>query len=248
MVETNEQSKNLWNETKATGGSRQQELLAWELGKRLGGSKPFYLTEDGESWYIHVQSYKPTPDAMTFKSQWDLHPEDFHALKLGGKTVYQSRWSQSWGVSYAYSGSVSSARDYKHHPDGQMVKSLIQEVNEIVQGLFPCKDPYNGCLQNWYLPEHKIGFHSDDETDMKKGYPIFSLSWGGPRRFLFRPKENRRDVRELLLEDGDLLVMGGTCQQTHKHEVPKVRVTIDPVATERINWTIRAFLQDESDG
>ena len=88
---------------------------------------------------------------------------------------------------------------------------------------------------------HKTGLHTDDENDLQSGFPIFSLSWGGPRRFLFRAKKDRREVTEVLLQDGDLLIMGGTCQQTHKHEVPKVRVTMDPPTTERSNWTIRAF-------
>lgn len=223
-------------------GDHQREV-AKALGDRLGGALPVYLTENGQSWYIHVKKYKPTPETETFAAQWDLHPESFHALNLFGKIVHESRYSQSWGVSYSYSGSVSPARDYERNAEGEMVQSLVNEVNELVSGIFPCSAPYNGCLQNWYLPEHKIGLHSDDETAMKKGYPVFSLSWGGPRRFLFRARGNRRDMQELLLEDGDLLVMGGTCQQTHKHEVPKVRVTMDPAAKERINWTIRAFVQ-----
>lgn len=112
-------------------------------------------------------------------------------------------------------------------------------MNELVSDLLP--PAYNGCLQNWYLPAHKIGLHADDKKYMQLCFPIFSLSWGGPRRCLFRTKENRREVTEVLLQDGDLLLMGGTCQQTHEHEVPKVRFTVDPPAAERIDWTIRAL-------
>ena len=119
---------------------------------------------------------------------------------------------------------------------------------------------YNGCLQNWYLPEHCIGLHADDEKCMRADVPIISLSWGGPRRFLFRvkpgylptssdpPKKSitpsmtaKEAKTELILRDGDLLVMGGTCQKTHKHEVPKLRKTMDLPTSRRINWTIRAF-------
>ena len=97
--------------------------------------------------------------------------------------------------------------------------------------------------------EDRIGLHSDDERDLLKAYPIWSLSWGGTRRFLFRRKESKKQPAigppekavEIWLEDGDLLIMGGTCQLTHKHEVPKVRVTRDPPTSNRINWTIRAF-------
>ena len=223
-----------------------QKNLAVELVKRLGeNAKLCFLTEESTSWYIHVPGHKPAPDAKTFQAQWQLHPEDFHVIKIAGKDVYQSRFSQSWGHSYSYSGTVASARDLSQEdPEAAMVRGLVNYVNKLVAGLLPCH--YNGCLQNWYLPEHKIGLHADDETDLREGFPIFSLSWGGPRRFLFRSKENRRDVTELLLQDGDLLVMGGTCQQTHKHEVPKVRKTMDPPAEERINWTIRAFRERSS--
>ena len=47
---------------------------------------------------------------------------------------------------------------------------------------------------------------------------------------------------DLLIRDGDLLVMGGTLQQTHKHEVPSWRKTKDHfVPKRRINWTVRSF-------
>ena len=46
-------------------------------------------------------------------------------------------------------------------------------------------------------------------------------------------------VDEITLRDGDLLVMGGSMQQTHKHSVPKPRRTEH--AANRINWTVRAF-------
>jgi alkylated DNA repair dioxygenase AlkB len=48
-------------------------------------------------------------------------------------------------------------------------------------------------------------------------------------------------VVDLLLKDGDLVVMGGACQKTHKHEVPALRKTKDPPSANRINWTVRAF-------
>ena len=118
-----------------------------------------------------------------------------------------------------------------------------------------------------------IGLHADDERSLYQDYPILSLSWGGTRRFLFRRKQppppskqkedhnkkggnattkhgkrenNEEAVVELWLEDGDLLVMGGTCQKTHKHEVPKWRPTKDPPTSNRINWTLRAFRSSSS--
>jgi alkylated DNA repair dioxygenase AlkB len=47
------------------------------------------------------------------------------------------------------------------------------------------------------------------------------VSLGAPRRFLLRPKGGGRS-RHFELGRGDLFVMGGTCQRTWEHAVPKI--------------------------
>jgi alkylated DNA repair dioxygenase AlkB len=239
---------------------------AW--GRRLQ-ELPSYLTADGRSWVVMVKKWLPTESQEEFKKQWDLHPTRRHELQIFGRTVLEKRWSQSWGVSYAYSGTTNQARPLEESP---MITSLLETVNKLAmmddddadKNNIEAGGPYNGCLQNWYTPEDSIGLHADDEKNHKPDYPIFSLTWGGTRRFLLRRKQkvnkgsaavavsttnkskNKNDLSnqdpvELILEDGDLLVMGGTCQETHKHEVPKLRATKDPPTSNRINWTLRAF-------
>ena len=46
------------------------------------------------------------------------------------------------------------------------------------------------------------------------------VSLGGPRKFLLRPKGGGRS-RSYALASGDLLVMGGACQRSWEHSVPK---------------------------
>jgi alkylated DNA repair dioxygenase AlkB len=46
------------------------------------------------------------------------------------------------------------------------------------------------------------------------------VSLGSPRRFLLRPKGGGPS-RRLAPAPGDLLVLGGTCQRTWEHSVPK---------------------------
>ena len=131
--------------------------------------------------------------------------------------------------------------------------------------IFP--DVYNGCLVNWYQPHHHIGLHADDERELNANIPIVSVSWGGPRRFLLRPKpgvdrlhphqffggngngdgggkephhHQKKKYFEIVLQDGDVLVMGGKCQQEFKHEIPKVR-KMDGLVGDRISWTIRSM-------
>lgn len=199
------------------------------------------LTPDGESWYLLKRKWLPSED---FDAEWKLHPTKRHELKMFGKPVLEKRWSQSWGVSYAYSGSTNVARPLE---DSKMVGRLIEKANEMTQDLPSEESPYNGCLQNWYKPDDTIGLHSDNEKSQNHDCPILSLSWGGTRRFLFRLRSDKKIKTEIYLKDGDLLVMGGTCQQTHYHEVPKRRVTKDPPSSDRINWTIRAFRATKGD-
>ena len=49
------------------------------------------------------------------------------------------------------------------------------------------------------------------------------LSLGAPRRFLLKPAAGGRSHR-FDLGGGDLLVMGGACQRTWRHGIPKVQV------------------------
>ena len=104
---------------------------------------------------------------------------------------------------------------------------------------------YNGCLVNWYKPEHSIGLHSDDEKVIDQNFPIQSLSWGGPRRFLVRPKKSTTNfvnkVTEIILNNGDWLIMGGLCQKEFKHEIPRLR-KCDGIGNKRISWTIRKMI------
>jgi alkylated DNA repair dioxygenase AlkB len=221
----------------SSDNSRRKSLVknvSEELGRRLD-TKVHKLTPDGDSWYLLKRKWLPS---VEFKTEWNLHPPTRHKLRLFGKVVEENRWSQSWGVSYVYSGSVNLARQLEESP---MTLGLVEKVNEYMSGLLPYECPYNGCLQNWYEPNDTIGLHSDSEDSLRGDCPIWSLSWGGTRRFLFREKSNKRMKTEIYLNDGDLLIMGGTCQFTHYHEVPKRRVTLDPPTSRRINWTIRAF-------
>lgn len=50
---------------------------------------------------------------------------------------------------------------------------------------------------------------------------VATVSLGAPRRFLMRPRTGGRSV-PFSLGRGDLFVMGGLCQRTWQHAVPKV--------------------------
>ncbi|MDA8310487.1 MAG: alpha-ketoglutarate-dependent dioxygenase AlkB [Actinomycetota bacterium] len=65
------------------------------------------------------------------------------------------------------------------------------------------------------------------------------VSLGAPRRFLLRPRGGGPAMR-LELAAGDLLVMGGSCQRTWEHAVPKSRRPTGPrISLQFRTWGVR---------
>ena len=96
---------------------------------------------------------------------------------------------------------------------------------------------FNGCLLNLYRNGNdRMGWHADNEKELKYDKPIASLTLGAERDFslknCFLPiKEN------LLLQDGDLLIMKPPCQTEWLHSVPIRKRVLDS----RINLTFRCY-------
>ncbi len=70
--------------------------------------------------------------------------------------------------------------------------------------------------------------HPGDTTarDMREAV-VATVSLGAPRRFHLRPTDGGRS-HVLALGGGDLFVMGGTCQRTWRHAIPKVAAAVGP--------------------
>lgn len=54
------------------------------------------------------------------------------------------------------------------------------------------------------------------------------LSLGAPRTLALRPRDDHRRTVRRTLGHGDLLVMGGSCQRTWEHAVPKTGRPVGP--------------------
>ena len=95
--------------------------------------------------------------------------------------------------------------------------------------------PFNSVLGNLYRGgRDSVGWHADDEPELGKTPTIASISLGATRKFSFKRRDGTEKV-DLLLEDGDLLIMRGNTQRDWLHQVPK---TAKPTE-ERINLTFR---------
>lgn len=208
------------------------------IATKLKGARYTPLTSHAESWIIVAKAWMPSTQEK-FDEMWEFsRPKERRTLKVYGRQCREKRYSLSWGARYQYSGQIA---DGVRIPPGSFVAQLMEQCQAFA--------PLNGCLQNWYEPEDTIGLHADDERALVSGSPIVALSWGATRRFLIKPIKDGRRV-DLELEDGDLLIMGGTMQQTHKHEIPLRRKTKDKYEPgRRISWTFRNFhfpLEDDN--
>ncbi|HWB92263.1 MAG TPA: alpha-ketoglutarate-dependent dioxygenase AlkB [Puia sp.] len=98
---------------------------------------------------------------------------------------------------------------------------------------------YNSCLLNLYHDgEEGMAWHSDDEKELEPDGAIASLSFGAERRFLFRHRETRQLV-EVSLAAGSLLVMRGSTQTHWLHSLPKMKKVRSP----RVNLTFRKMMR-----
>ncbi|KAF1333585.1 Clavaminate synthase-like, partial [Globisporangium splendens] len=219
-------------------------------------AKVHFLTSDKASWVYYApqwyrkvfkQQHSMDPHWKTAYTQWldrvwDLHPPQHDAIKMFGKDVLMPRFQQVYGdTDYRFSGQTFAALPI---PDD--LKPCIEAVRQLVVAPIDTEAPdfYRGILVNWYANgEHYMGPHTDNEKALVPHAPVCSLSLGATRRFVFTPKDSGTkgyERLELMLCDGDLVVMGGTTQETHKHALPKMSSQKLAVG-KRINVTMRCF-------
>ena len=208
-------------------------MKATELHARLGGTLHTISTA---SWALHVSRWRPSTPAR-FDAEWELHPAERREVVVFNRRCYENRYSRAFGdQSYAYAGQVAQASPtIPETPCGEFLKECNAALNADL----------NGCLQNWYEAGHWLGDHRDDERALVRDAPVASVTWGAARRFTLKPRKKTPAADavplELYLGDGDLLVMGGACQQTHVHGVPKRRKKDEGAPGRRISWTFRQF-------
>ena len=81
-----------------------------------------------------------------------------------------------------------------------------------------------------------MGWHADNEKELKKNSVIASVSLGAERKFSFKHKKNKEKI-DLILGNGSLLVMKEQIQTHWMHQLPKSKKIKEP----RINLTFRTI-------
>lgn len=191
------------------------------------------LPYDGEViYYGHVLSEdiaKQYYNTLLLEIPWQ-HDE---ALIYGKRIITKRKvaWYGDDNYNYTYSKTTKTALPW--------TKALL-ELKQLVEN--NCGTKFNSCLLNLYHDgDEGMAWHSDDEKALGKNTVIGSLSFGAVRKFSFKHKQTG-EKREIILDNGSLLVMKGTTQTNWLHRLPKSAKIKHP----RINLTFRTIVPTEA--
>ncbi len=152
-------------------------------------------------------------------------------ITIFGKTHAQPRLTALYANntnSYSYSGITMHPTPFS--PLLQKIKTTVEQYTH---------HHFTTCLLNLYRNEQDSnGWHADNEKELGINPIIASLSFGAPRWFHLKHRNEKQYKAKILLEPGSLLVMKGTTQQFWLHQIPKKKISTPP----RINLTFRTVL------
>ena len=136
-------------------------------------------------------------------------------------------WYGDEGASYQYSG--------VNHQPLPWTDSLLSAKHKIEAEY---NGSFNSVMANLYRNgSDSMGCHADDEEELGNNPLIASLSLGEQRLLKFRHQKSK-EILDVILNHGDLLLMAGDIQHHWKHELPKTKKQ----KAERINLTFRKII------
>lgn len=171
-----------------------------------------------------------------------------HRIRMFGREIDSPRlscWIGDPGAVYTYSRTRFEPRPWPSalaHVRRRLTDALGVEFDSVLANLY--RDGRD-----------RMGWHSDDEPELGPAPVIASLSLGGARRFLFKPKAKAPRLAAgngddpaaetlggersaLMLDHGSLLVMAGATQRHYLHALPATAMQVAP----RINLTFRRIV------
>ena len=147
-----------------------------------------------------------------------------------GTVVHLPRLTANYGdKSYNYSG-----LEFEPQPWTELLLPLKADAEKLSGTAF------NALIIQFYRDGNdRVNWHSDDDLCVGKNPVIVSMSFGETRSFWFRNKDNSvfEEILKLELDHGDVVIMQGNLQHTHKHKVPR-----EPEKGGRINLTFRKVI------
>lgn len=194
---------------------------------------PAFRTHDLGSGHKLLLGYLPVelmPAPEGFQELWQMHPQEFHEIRIHGRLVKTPRWQQAFGRDYHYSGRINRAL-----PLPPILEPFLRWACQTIQ------PQLNGVLLNWYdgTLEHYIGRHRDSTKEMVPGSPIVTISLGGERIFRLRRwhAKGKTEPIDFPAQNGTVFVMPWNTNLAFTHEVP----ASSQHTGRRISITLRAF-------
>lgn len=149
-------------------------------------------------------------------------------ITVFGKTYKQPRLTALYASNkepYTYSGITMHP-----HPFTNELLEIKQKVESVIKANFTT------CLLNLYRDgQDSNGWHADSEKELGINPIIASVSFGGERLFKLKHRENDHLKKDLVLQNGSLLIMKGETQHKWLHQIPKTKKKVQ----KRINLTFR---------
>ena len=113
---------------------------------------------------------------------------------------------------------------------------VLLEIKEKIEMI--THQTFNSCLLNLYQNGNEgMGWHSDNERELKPNGTIASISFGAERNFSFKHNNTKQRIA-IKLENGSLLTMEKEIQKFWRHSMPKSAKIMTP----RINLTFRTIV------
>jgi alkylated DNA repair dioxygenase AlkB len=193
-------------------------------------SEPIHFNlPDAEIIYFPDFLQKEEADSLFQELQQNI-PWQQDEITIYGKKHLQPRLTALYGnEGKPYSYSNITMQPHYWNLTLQKIKSLVERITET---------NFTTVLLNSYRDGNDSnGWHADNEKELGKNPVIASLSLGAERNFQLKHNSDINQKKNIILENGSLLLMKGTTQHFWKHQVPKTTKPIGP----RINLTFRTI-------
>ena len=201
-----------------------------DLFDELIDSNENLLPLDGQVYYYgRVFSYAQADTALLELLNKVAWAND-EALIYGKRIITKRKvaWYGDRPFDYTYSKMTKQAL-----PWTEALLNLKAQVEQTTG------ERFNSCLLNLYHDGSEgMAWHSDAELDLKKNGAIASVSFGAERKFCFKHKQTKQVV-QLMLQHGSILVMTRTTQSHWLHRLPPSQKITEP----RVNLTFRTIAQ-----
>jgi alkylated DNA repair dioxygenase AlkB len=169
------------------------------IDQHFSGMQRVELSDD--AWYDYgrawLSGHEPLLEELVSSVRW-RHEE---------RTMYERR--------------VAVPRLYATLPQDGPVPSVLEQARAALTRRY--REQFERLSVAYYRDgRDSVAWHGDYIARRLHSATVATISVGAPRAFHLRSKAGAGRVT-LMLGWGDLLVMGGTCQRTWEHAVPKVK-------------------------